>query len=163
MEIAVKVVLDQKEYDRLLDVEKKYNDLLAHHESIHQHEHVKQRETTQPTAQKSYTQTGAGAGGNCACQSKDVPLSQIIAENVESDAVQTPIAGILPSITTPTDSETLETGQKKSPKSEEPTRKASQSSKGSKEKSHLKKLTEAELEELGYPATVYPWYFIGAP
>ena len=86
MDFIVKVVIDQKEYDRLLDIEQKYNKL--------------SEQCSNATSEPKHTnQTGSGY---CHCErNKSIPLSQIVTENTDLHAVQPPIAGILPSITVP--------------------------------------------------------------
>ncbi len=82
MDVVVKVVLDQKEYDRLIEIERKYGELSREQSS---------------SAQKH---TGDGLP-LCSCKTKTtVPLSQVIVENTEAHALKQPIPGILPSITT---------------------------------------------------------------
>ena len=137
MDICVKVILDQKEYDRLLEIERKYKQLAAV-EASHQH-----------------------GAGNCQCQQGEgdtVPLSQIIAENSAKDAVKRPLPGILPAITTPIEDTTNLTVEPK-------TKKDKKEQKGKTRKSvvTLSSLSSKEKEELGFPRTFYPWYYIGAP
>ncbi len=84
MDVVVKVVLDQKEYDRLLEIERKYNALSNQQSS-------------------AINQGGGGADSTCSCQRSPPPLSQVIAENIEKHALKQPIPGILPSITSPED------------------------------------------------------------
>ncbi len=147
MDIIVKVVLDQKEYERLLEIERKYNELSG-------------------SAHKQHK----GAGNDiCECQEgggESLPLSQIIAENTAAQAVQRPLPGILPAITSV---ENEESEPKSEPKSENrlkhPNIVQAKRKKGKNEKKTLtfKSLTKEEKEELGFPSVVYPWYYIGSP
>ncbi len=73
MALVAKVVLDAREYDRLLNVEKKYNQLI-----------------------KGQEQTGKG----CQCNTSD-SLSQSIAINDQQKGLHTPIPAVLPPITDP--------------------------------------------------------------
>ena len=147
MDVCVKVVLDQKEYDRLLEIERKYNQLAGVRNS---------------------QQHGAGAG-NCACQQgqgegDSVSLSQIIAENTAKDAVKRPLPGILPAITTPVEDTTYLNSDPQTKKRKKPKRKTTKSTtKSPKAVVTFSSLSSKEKEELGFPQTFYPWYYIGVP
>ncbi len=80
MDIVVKVIIDEKEYDRLLEIERRYNEL-----------------------SRVTSKSQAGAGKVCQCINKDMPLNEIVTRNEEQNAVSTPIPGVLPSITVPLD------------------------------------------------------------
>ncbi len=92
MDVVVKVIIDEKEYDRLLEIERRYKDI----------------NTNQ-----------SGAGDDCHCSKtkvKNIPLSEIVARNAEKHAVETPIAEVLPSITVPAVESTSSTkGEKDKP------------------------------------------------
>ncbi len=82
MDVVVKVIIDEKEYDRLLDIERRYK--------------------------AATNQNQSGAGNSCHCtEKKDMPLSEIVARNAEKHAVDTPIADVLPSITDVAATETV--------------------------------------------------------
>ncbi len=147
MDVVVKVVLDEKEYDRLLDIERKYNDLAG--------------------------QKGAGSDA-CSCQAgggKAPPLSQIIVENATAHAIDRPVAGVLPSITAPDREESakqvIPPGTSgldvQNLHADVKHQKETSSKKHKKKVLSFNSLTEAEKEELGYPRAVFPWYFIGIP
>ncbi len=146
MDVIVKVVLDQKEYDRLLEIERKYNQL----ENISSH------------------QKGAGERA-CECQDgggqgQSLSLSQIIAENSAADAVERPIAGILPAITTVENEEdNVNTTVKGSGKTQSDNKTPKKQKKRTKKSLTFDSLTEKEKEELGFPRFIYPWYYIGSP
>ncbi len=152
MDITVKVVLDEKEYDRLLEIEKKYNELAAHHSHFH-HPIKETAESTGAIKRSDVIQGGSGAE-KCYCKtagsSNSLPLSQIIAKNTEAHAVKTPIASVLPSITS--NEETPTTAEEPEKNREEKRKKLTFTS-----------LSQDELEELGYPQMIYPWYYIGQP
>ncbi len=77
MDVIVKVVIDQKEYDRLIDIERKYT-------------HLASSNNVQNSSASRQSQSGHGYSHVCHCrdtQSSHLPLSQIIAENTEADAV----------------------------------------------------------------------------
>ncbi len=139
MDVVVKVILEQKEYERLLEIERKYTELLAH-----------EKDTTKPRHQ-----TGSGGSGcHCADRSTpNVPLSQVIIENTEAHGVKKPLPGSLPSITTtPLDDNREEEGESYATPS---------TSKSSEGKSHKKNFDH----ETGFydGSEMYPWYFIGMP
>ena len=127
MDVVVKVVIDQKEYDRLLDIEKKYNEL-AKSSAVKEH------------------QNQSGLGDKCYCRKgPSLPLSQIIAENTEAHAVQPPIAGILPSITTSNEDTQKESGSLV-PSSSQP-----------------QSTGTVDERDIGHRRKIYPWYYIGIP
>ncbi len=144
MDVVVKVIIDEKEYDRLLDIERKYNE-------------ISKTSTVR-------SQSGAGIETKCCCSCSDkkgrnIPLNEIVTRNSEAHAVQTPIAGVLPSITSPISDLTT----------------SSTSGHGiSGKNSDQNKLTESKLgtagtgmpldpADLGIVKLVHPWYYIGAP
>ncbi len=151
MDVCVKVVLDQKEYDRLLEIEKKFNQL----------------EGIKKSHQEGAGSAGSGLTSSCRCQEgagEALPLSQIIAENTAAHAVERPMPGILPAITTNEDESTTTRQEMKT----ETNGKSPKRSKKEKKKTEQKtltfsSLTEKEKEELGFPRFLYPWYYIGAP
>ena len=145
MNVVVKVIIDEKEYDRLLEIERKYKEITTHSQS---------------------GQAGAGRDDACCCsvskERENIPLDEIVTRNEEVNAVAKPIPGILPSITTPSSDDVngkLNRTVTQQKEEERPTihEGAGPSPKGAQ---HLK---EREREELGIPKFVYPWYYIGAP
>jgi hypothetical protein len=74
--IAVKVFLEESEYERLLKIEEKYKNLVK--------------------ARNSDVQSGSGGQCNCI---KTPKLSAIVAENAEQAQLEDPTVAILPSIT----------------------------------------------------------------
>ncbi len=140
MDTCVKVVLDEKEYQRLLEIERKYNEVRADRH-----------------------QEGAGTRvANCSCQEgggdKSQPLSQIIAENTVAHAVERPLPGILPAITTAEESPLNTETDVEKPKKHKKAKKKSE-----KKNITFNSLTAKEKEELGFPRVFYPWYYIGVP
>ncbi len=84
MEVNAKILLDTKEYHRLLAIERKYNTLLKEHEQ-------------------------QGKGNTCPkCDESVDSVSKIIMDNEKKHAISTPVPGIIPSITNP-----LEAGNNK--------------------------------------------------
>ncbi len=78
MEVNAKILLDYKDYERLLTVEKEYHELLK-----------------AKNEQK-------GAGQECpTCKNTTKPLSQLVMENERMHALETPVPNIIPSITNP--------------------------------------------------------------
>ncbi len=85
MEVNAKILLDTKEYQRLLAIETKYNALLKE-------KHEQQ-----------------GKGNTCPkCDESVDSVSKIIMDNEKKHAINTPVPGIIPSITNP-----LEEGENK--------------------------------------------------
>ena len=131
MDVVVKVIIDEKEYERLLEIERKYQELT----------HLSQ----------------SGTGSSHAKGSKitsNIPLDEIVIRNEEANAVETPIAGVLPSITTPTEEGVSRSAQKQ--KNEQP-------KEGAGAGEETADSSEKKDEELGIPKFVYPWYYIGPP
>ncbi len=96
MSVITKIILDTNEYNRLLAIEKAYNELKTH-------------------------QVQGGSGKEkctCVSQSSTPPLSEIIAKNELAHTVDIPPRGILPSITDPNDT-TNPTGSGKPKNTEE--------------------------------------------
>ncbi len=124
MDISVKVIIEEKEYQRLLDVETKYKELIS---------------------SKSSNQMGDGKLCHCH-ESTSVPLTQIIAENQDAHALKSPVAGILPSITT-----------------SEESHEEKQSSTSLKSGASPERMEEALEDNVGYHEFVLPWYYIGTP
>ncbi len=90
MSVLTKIILDTAEYNRLLSIEKAYNELKAKYdESSNLH------------------QSGSGTLKNCTCLQKNEKcecspsLSEIIAKNEQARVLDIPPRGILPSITDP--------------------------------------------------------------
>ena len=135
MDVTVKVIIDEKEYERLLQIEKKYKEI-------------------------STNQSGAG-NKTCSCnfsKTKNLPLDEIVARNEEEHAVEKPIAEILPSITIPSQSEQSSSNSLTSSL----TKKREKKTIARKVDAGKKHGTDIE-ESLGVTKFVYPWYFIGAP
>ncbi len=89
MSVVTKIILDTTEYNRLLSIEKLYNELKALH-------------------QGQNNQGGTGTLKKCSCTGDEAKgctctpgLSKIIAENEKARAVEVPPRGVLPSITDP--------------------------------------------------------------
>ena len=144
MDVIVKVVIDQKEYDRLIDIERKYTHLAS---------------TSSDHIQNSVAshQSGHGNSQFCHCQqtqSPNIPLSQIVAENTEADAVQPPLPGILPSITMRRSPEPPLNIEFNNTKKE---------SKGKKAEKEAGAQEEETFSAIGHRKSVYPWYYIGIP
>ncbi len=89
MSVLTKIILDTAEYNRLLSIEKAYQELKAQKQA------------------EEHQQLGKGNSEKCTCKSKTTscsctpPLSQIIADNDKAKAVDIPTRGVLPSITDP--------------------------------------------------------------
>ncbi len=153
MDVVVKVIIDEKEYDRLLDIEQKYKDITQHNTL-------------------SLSQRGAGIAQNSASHEmqQNVPLDEIVSQNAEANAVETPIPGLLPSITTPADEtstsnikekDTKKYKKKHTKRGNGKTPKLGDGAGTSKLGDSAEKAVNAE--NLGIVEFVYPWYYIGAP
>ncbi len=146
----MKVVIDEKEYDRLLEVERKYK------------EHLEK-----PIPQLSQSGKGSCRCGRLNLEQKNIPLNEIITRNVEQQAVESPIPDVLPAITVPRDSPTSTSEPRPNPTASE----QQQQQKSATEKTKNKypngpgedSKDEKELEELGKAKFVHPWYYIGPP
>ncbi len=142
MSVVVKVIIDEKEYDRLVEIEQKYKEL---------------SQTT--TSKSAISQTGAGKECYCNCAQatlrKNIPLDEIVTRNEEAQGVETPIPGILPSITVASEPGTSYEKKKSAstPAIEE---------KSVEKEASLVKGSGAE-DELGVAKFMHPWYYIGAP
>ncbi len=138
MDISVKVILEEKEYQRLLDIETKYKELLSKQAQAHGNQ--------------------GGDGNLCRCHTEsDTPLTQIIAENKEAHALKSPVAGILPSITAPDESRENELNVRKaSASTPEPVENLSA-------KARTSQKDNASNDDVGYHEFVLPWYYIGIP
>ncbi len=147
MDVVVKVLIDAKEYDRLLEIERKFKEV-----------------SDTPTS--STSQSGAGTLQNCSCAGsskaeKYDTLDQIVTLNEEADAVKPPIPGVLPSITTtPSAEPSINNRQKESIKERKKTEKKGVNKTGSGD---ISEDHSEELEKLGIVKFVHPWYYIGAP
>ena len=76
MEVNAKILLAMSEYERLLSIEKKYNQML-----------------------QEKTQDGGGKSSKDFQIDQNKPLSQIIEENKQKQSLETPVAAVLPSVT----------------------------------------------------------------
>ena len=87
MDTVVKVLLDEKEYERLREIERKFQAY----------------EKSPRITEKHYTHGQRGDGEICVCSTadkeKNPDLSEVIARNEEAHALKTPLPGILPTIT----------------------------------------------------------------
>ncbi len=135
MDIVVKVIIDEKEYNRLLEIERRYKELSSSNQSGHGN-----------VCHCAPTDGTDGSDGS----SKTLPLSEIVARNAEKHAVDTPIPGILPSITDPTTE-----AQNTRPIGGKGQEKTKDDGTGSE--------IERTIDTLGVAKFVHPWYYIGAP
>ena len=137
MDVIVKVVIDQKEYDRLRDIEQRY-------------------EASKKNSERDQDRNQIGHG-NCLCvQQKEnergaPDLSQIIAENSEANAVNPPVAGILPSITVARDTTIASHIQPNDPDV------------GGLNKRRDGPVAKERQENVGFEDVWHPWYYIGLP
>ena len=145
MNIVVKVLIDEKEYDRLLEIERKF------------------KEISKNAATSNLSQSGAGTACKCSCSNTkkaSMPLDEIVTRNAEADDVEKPIPGILPSITNPLD----EASKSKGPvKDIQKTRKTKVEIAGSGSEDHQAQPMEDSEGVLGIAKFVHPWYYIGPP